>query len=90
MSNLSFDAEKGIFIKREEIRIGNTTEAAEIKEALKIELAGIVRQVKGLKRRAEEIKTMLNALEEKAGPIDPAPPSRDGYSVGEERGDIER
>ena len=45
----------------------------DIKKNLRSELEGIVRQVKNLKVRAEEIKALLSKLEEKAGSIDPAP-----------------
>lgn len=66
MKTLDFDKKSGKFIRREEIQIDNTADVDDIKSALKIELAGIVRQVKGLKRRAEEIKTMLATLDEHA------------------------
>ncbi|TYO95123.1 hypothetical protein [Desulfallas thermosapovorans] len=71
---IEFNAEKGVFIRKEEIQVTDTNRVNEIKQSLKIELASIVRQVKSLKRRAEEIKAMLDALDEKAEPvIDPAP-----------------
>lgn len=70
MKKLEFDEKSGIFIKREEIRIDNAVDAGEIRESLKIELAGIVRQVKGLKRRAEEIKKMLAVLDGKTESIE--------------------
>lgn len=73
MKNLEFDKEAGTFTRREEIKIEDAKGVEEIRQALKIELAGIVRQVKGLKRRAEEIKEMLDVLDEKSGPKDPDP-----------------
>lgn len=68
MKSLDFDEKSGKFIRREEIQIGNTTEANEIRQSLKIELVNIVKQVKGLKNRAEEIKKMLDALDRKTEP----------------------
>ena len=64
MKNLEFDKETGKFIKREEISIDDSTDVGEIRQALKIELAGIIRQVKRLKRRANEIKEMLIKIDE--------------------------
>ena len=72
-TRLEFDNKTGVFVRREEIPVGNSKEVREVRESLMIELAGIVRQVKRLKYRAEEIKSMLAVLDEKAGPIDPAP-----------------
>ena len=45
-----------------------------VKKKLRAELENIVRQVKGLKIRAEEIKILLGKLEEKAESIDSALP----------------
>lgn len=73
MSKLAFNEETGTFVKTEEIKIVDTTDKEEIKQSLKIELAGIIQQVKGLKRRAEEINVMLNALDGKSGSIAPDP-----------------
>jgi len=64
VKNLEFDKETGKFIKREEISIDDSTDVGEIRQALKIELAGIIRQVKRLKRRANEIKEMLIKIDE--------------------------
>ena len=64
MKNLEFDKQTGKFVRREEINIGDGKAVEEIRQSLKIELAGIVRQVKGLKRRADEIKEMLKTLDD--------------------------
>jgi len=66
MKSLSFDEKTGTFIRTEKINIGNATDVAEAKETLKTELAGIIRQVKLFKKRAEEIKEMLAALDKQS------------------------
>lgn len=63
MKVIEFNKETGTFISKEEIQVGNATGAEEIRETLKRELAGIIRQVKVLKSRAEEIKSMLAVLD---------------------------
>lgn len=64
---------KEIVITREQrIKVNEVENIKEIKRQLENELLSIVRQVKQLKARAEEIKTMLNEIEG-AGLIDPAP-----------------
>lgn len=75
MKDLQFNKKTGAFVRREEINVGDAKEAGEIRQALKIELAGIVRQVKELKRRADEIKEMLAVLDsfKEAEPKDSAP-----------------
>ncbi len=69
MKAINFNKETGVFIRQEKIQIGNTADAAKIKTSLKTELAGIVRQVKNLKSRAEEIKSILVALDESIAPV---------------------
>ena len=69
-----WDREKKEIIITQEKRI-NTGDAANVKEVkqnLENELRNIIRQVKQLKARAEEIKAMLNEIEG-AGSISPAP-----------------
>jgi len=75
LKNLEFNKETGTFTKREEINISNTKDIEEIRQALKIELAGIIRQVKGHKRRAEEIRSMLSILDENEKPVKLTPDS---------------
>jgi len=64
---LEFDEKTNKFIRREEIEVGDADSIENIRLALKIELAEIVRQVKGLKKRAGEIQEMLLLLDEKEG-----------------------
>lgn len=72
--NIRFDAATGEFVREERIKIdADITNTKDIEDAINYELAGIVRQVKALKRRCEELKAMKEALKGKAGPIDPAP-----------------
>lgn len=74
VKNLEFDKQTGKFVRRKEINVGDGKAVEEIRQSLKIELAGIVRQVKGLKRRADEIKEMLAVIEESK----PEPPKQGG------------
>jgi len=64
---LEFNEKTNKFIRREEIEVGDADSIENIRLALKIELAEIVRQVKGLKKRAGEIQEMLLLLDEKEG-----------------------
>lgn len=73
MKKIEFDKNTGTFVRREEMQVTDTKEINEIRQSLRIELATIVRQVKSLKRRAEEIKAMLAVLDDKAGLVSPAP-----------------
>jgi hypothetical protein len=74
MRVIEFNEETGTFISKEEIQVDNAAGADGIREALKIELAGIIRQVKALKARAFEIKSMLAAMDsEKPIVTDPIP-----------------
>lgn len=69
-----WDREKKEIIITQEKRI-NTDDAANVKEVkqnLENELRNIIRQVKQLKARAEEIKNMLDEIEG-AGIVNPAP-----------------
>jgi len=74
LQRIEIDKEKKKLIIRSEqyIDISKVENADGLKDSLRKELRQIVRQVKILKGRAEEIKALLDKLE-KAGPIDPAP-----------------
>jgi len=64
---------KEIVITQEKrINVGDVASVKEVKQNLENELRNIIRQVKQLKVRAEEIKTMLEEIEG-AGFTDPAP-----------------
>jgi len=64
---------KEIVITQEKrINVGDAASVKEVKQNLENELQNIVRQVKQLKARAEEIKTILDEIEG-AGPNRPAP-----------------
>ena len=52
--------------------MGDAASVKEVKQNLENEVQNIIRQVKQLKARAEEIKTMLDEIEG-AGLINPAP-----------------
>ncbi len=69
-----WDREKKEIIITQEKRIntGDAESVKEVKQNLENELQNIIRQVKQLKARAEEIKTMLDEIEG-AGLITPAP-----------------
>jgi len=69
-----WDREKKEIVITQEKRInaGNAESVKEVKQNLENELQNIIRQVKQLKARAEEIKTMLDEIEG-AGLINPAP-----------------
>ena len=73
MKIIRFDTATGEFVKEERIAINSGTDAKDIEKTINIELDQIVRQVKTLKNRAEELKAMKEALKKKAGSIDPAP-----------------
>lgn len=60
-----------VITQQEYIDTGKTTNIDEVKQELKNELCQIIQQVKSLKVRAEEIKAILDKLEE-AGSIGPA------------------
>lgn len=70
---VEWDKETKSIIVTEQKKINiNTEDIEEVKKSFKQELRDIIRQVKALKQRAEEIKSLLTQLEEKAGSIDPA------------------
>jgi len=55
---------KEIVVTQEKrINVGDAASVKEVKQNLESELRNIVRQVKQLKKRAEEIKTTLNEIE---------------------------
>lgn len=60
----------GLIITRQE-RIGlqDATDIEDAKGKLREELKRIVKQIKALKQRGEEIKSLLNKLDGKADPI---------------------
>lgn len=66
------NAREIVITQEKRINVGDAASTKEVKQNLEKELLDIVRQVKRLKARAEEIKVMLNEMEG-AGPIDPAP-----------------
>jgi len=68
--NITFDEATKTLIRTEQIDTNNASSVKEIKDSLNIELNMIVRQVKTLKLRAEEIKMLLGKLEEKTGSIE--------------------
>ena len=68
--------DKVIVTETREINITDGTEIEDLKRKLRMELGSIVRSVKSLKARADEIKGILEEIEKQekeAGPIkDPA------------------
>jgi hypothetical protein len=75
LRNIRLDAETGEFVREERVRVGTGTNAKEILADINHELSMIVRQVKTLKARADELKAMKAILERKAEPIGSAPPA---------------
>lgn len=75
--SIEWDSDRGavVITKQEAIDIKDTESIDNVKEVLKEERAQIIRQVKTLKSRAEEINSLLLKLEG-AGPIDPALPKK--------------
>jgi len=73
--SIEWDKERGgiVITKQEYINMQDASGIDEVKKKLRAELEAIVRQAKNLKCRAFEIKALLDKLEGKAGPIDPAP-----------------
>lgn len=70
---VKWDKETKSIIVTEQKKINiDTEDIEEVKKNFKQELRDIIRQVKSLKQRAEEIKSLLTQLEVKAGSIDPA------------------
>lgn len=68
--------DKIVVTETREINLTDGTEIEDLKRKLRMELGSIVRRVKSLKERAEEIKGILEEIErqeKEAGPIkDPA------------------
>lgn len=66
--------DKVVVTETREINLANGTEIEDLKRKLRMELGSIVRSVKSLKVRADEIKGILAQIEkQEAGPIkDPA------------------
>ena len=68
--------DKVVVTETREINLTDSTEIEDLKRKLRMELGSIVRRVKSLKERAEEIKGILEEIEKQekeAGPIkDPA------------------
>lgn len=68
--------DKIVVTETREINLTDGTEIEDLKRKLRMELGSIVRRVKSLKERAEEIKGILKEIErqeKEAGPIkDPA------------------
>ncbi len=68
--------DKIVVTETREINLTDGTEIEDLKRKLRMELGSIVRSVKSLKARAEEIKGMLGEIEKQekeAGPVkDPA------------------
>ena len=68
--------DKVVVTETREINLTDGTEIEDLKRKLRMELGSIVRSVKSLKARAEEIKGILGEIEKQekeAGPIkDPA------------------
>lgn len=62
-----------VITKQEYIELQDVTKIEDVKAKLKRELDTIIKQVKSLKMRAFEIKSLIDKLEGKAGPTDPAP-----------------
>lgn len=73
IESVEWDNDGIVITKRERIEMPDTDRINDARKKLRTELEEIVRQVKSLKARAEEVKDLLNKLEEKAGSIDPAP-----------------
>lgn len=75
--SIEWDSERGgvVITKQETIDIKNVESIEHVKKVLKDERSQIIRQVKALKSRAEEINSLLLKLEG-AGPIDPALPAK--------------
>lgn len=71
--SIDIDKQRGglIITSQRRVELTNAKDIKTIKTKLRRELMEIVRNVKALKKRAEEIKEMLAKLE--AGPSDPAP-----------------
>ena len=66
-----WDREKKEIVITQRINTGDAESVKEVKQNLENELQNIIRQVKQLKARAEEIKTILDEIEG-AGPNRPA------------------
>lgn len=66
------NAREIVITQEKRINVGDAASTKEVKQNLEKELLDIVRQVKRLKARAEEIKGMLNEMEG-AELTDPAP-----------------
>ena len=77
LKNMRFDNSTGEFIREERITINASADIKDIEDAINIELAQIVRQVRALKLRAEELKAMKAILVKRAGSTDPAPVSEE-------------
>jgi|GEM_PF-7105850 len=67
--SIDLDAETGqlVITKQEYVEVKEAANMEEVKVKLKQELGSIVQQVKGLKKRAEDIKSILTAIEGEPG-----------------------
>lgn len=72
--SIEWDKEKSavVITTQQSITRDEAGDIEEMEKKLKWELRGIVSEVKVLKKRAEEIKTILGKIKGEAGPIDPA------------------
>lgn len=73
--NVELQKDKVVVTETREINIADGAGVEDLKRKLRMELGSIVRSVKSLKARADEIKGILGEIEkkEKAGPVkDPA------------------
>lgn len=72
--SIDWDSERGgiVITNQKRIEINDAAGMLEAKKKLRNELESIVREIKALKNRGNNIKAILDKLEGKAGPIDPA------------------
>ena len=71
LKDLKFDTATGEFVREERIKINTAKDVKDMEDVINYELLKIVRQVKGLKRRAEELKAMKKALKKEIEPTGP-------------------
>lgn len=72
--SIEWDGKKNALVitTQKQMNIDGANDIKDVEKKLKGRLREIVGQVKILKTEAENIKSMLNKLKGKAGPIDPA------------------
>lgn len=72
--SIDWDEDRNCIVvtKQEQINVKDATGMKDVGEKLKQRLSEIVQQVKRLKTEADRLKSLLDKLDKKAGPIGPA------------------